>query len=108
MLDAACEVGLEVPRDLSVVGFDNVPESVLSRPALTTVAQPIQEMGYQALTMLLALPGREVEEHVVLPTELVLRGSTAPPRVHPTAASSTVASRSSSRRTSGRKPQSTA
>ena len=84
VLDAAGELGLDVPRDVSVVGFDNVPESVLSRPALTTVAQPIQLMGHQALTMLIAqLDGEPVDDHVVLPTELVLRGSTARYRDRP-------------------------
>ena len=84
VLDAAAHVGLSVPRELSVVGFDNVPESVLSRPTLTTVAQPIQQMGHRALTMLVAqLNGEAVEEHVILPTELVLRGSTALCPDHP-------------------------
>lgn len=88
VLDAAAAAGVRVPAELSVVGFDNVPESVLSRPALTTVAQPLQEMGHRALTMLLAqLRGEQVDDHVVLPTELVLRDSTAH-RPHPVAAGS--------------------
>jgi LacI family transcriptional regulator len=73
----ARELGLGVPDDLSVVGFDNVPESALSEPPLTTVEQPIQRMGYEAVRMLVAQiedPTRE-PERVVLPTRLVARGS---------------------------------
>ena len=70
-------LGLVVPDDLSVVGFDNVPESALSEPPLTTVDQSIQRMGFEAVRMLLDLiedPAREPEQ-VVLPTRLVVRGS---------------------------------
>jgi LacI family transcriptional regulator len=81
VLTAAAELGLDVPGDLSVVGFDNVPESVMSEPALTTIEQPIQLMGRRALEMLLALlAGSEVAERVTLPTRLVQRRSTAAPR----------------------------
>lgn len=75
---AARELGLSVPDDLSVVGFDNVPESALCRPPLTTVDQPIREMGHRAISMLIALiNGDEVERtHVTLDTGLVVRSST--------------------------------
>lgn len=72
---------LRVPEDLSVVGFDNVPESALCEPPLTTVDQSIQQMGYEAVRMLIGL----IEEpttppaQVVLPTRLVERGSCRPP-----------------------------
>ncbi|WP_036194648.1 LacI family DNA-binding transcriptional regulator [Nocardioides aequoreus] len=84
-LDVAAELGLDVPRDLSVVGFDNVPESALCDPPLTTISQPMQQMGAEAVTMLLGLlaAGEEAEPaspaHVQLPTGLVVRSSTAPP-----------------------------
>ncbi|HLV03355.1 LacI family DNA-binding transcriptional regulator [uncultured Georgenia sp.] len=80
-IDAARDVGLRVPQDLSVVGFDDVPEAVAATPPLTTVAQPIQQMGAEAIGLLVELvAGREVAtEHVRLPTRLVERGSTAPP-----------------------------
>jgi LacI family transcriptional regulator len=80
-LDAAAELGLSVPGDLSVVGFDNIPESALSEPALTTVDQHIQQLGFHAMQMLVRLiRGEPVERtHVTLPTELVVRGSTARP-----------------------------
>lgn len=81
----AHELGLEVPTDLSVIGFDNVPESALTQPPLTTVDQSIQSLGYEAVRTLIALiehPDlrREAPEHVALPTKLVVRRSTAEPR----------------------------
>ncbi|MGI5129795.1 LacI family DNA-binding transcriptional regulator [Pseudonocardia sp. CA-107938] len=80
-IDVALTLGLDVPRDLSVVGFDNVPESALCRPALTTVEQPLQLMGQRAVEMLLAvLAGdRLATSQLRLPTRLVARDSTAAP-----------------------------
>jgi LacI family transcriptional regulator len=74
--------GLAIPDDVSIVGFDNVPESALATPALTTVEQPIRQMGVEAVRILTALfedPMRE-PERVVLPTRLVVRRSSGPPR----------------------------
>ncbi len=75
---AAGELGLSVPEDLSVVGFDNVPESALCTPPLTTVDQPIREMGHRAISLLVSLiGGAEIgETHVTLATGLVVRRST--------------------------------
>ena len=69
-----------MPEDLSVIGFDNVPESVLCRPSLTTIAQPLHDIGVTALRMLVELlAGREpTPGHVCLPTHLVVRDSTGP------------------------------
>lgn len=80
VMDAAASLGLSIPQDLSVVGFDNVPESALISPPLTTVAQPIQQMGSEAITLLIRLLNGEVVEkdHIRLPTALVQRGSTRP------------------------------
>jgi LacI family transcriptional regulator len=80
-LEVARELGLDVPRRLSVVGFDNIPESALTEPPLTTVEQPIRRMGQDAAAMLLALvSGEDVADlHRTLDTALVLRASTAPP-----------------------------
>lgn len=78
-VEVALDLGLRVPEDVSVVGFDNVPESALSRPPLTTVAQPMQRMGREAVELLLHLldgSGEERTTHVRLPTELVARAST--------------------------------
>jgi LacI family transcriptional regulator len=80
----ARELGLDVPGDLSVIGFDNVPESVLSDPPLTTIDQSVQEMGYLAVRTLVDLiedPSREPQQ-VILPTRLVVRQSSGPARAN--------------------------
>jgi LacI family transcriptional regulator, galactose operon repressor len=78
---AARGLGLTVPDDLSVIGFDNVPESALASPPLTTIMQPLQQMGAEALLLLVDLiAGVERETHVRLPTELVVRASCTSPR----------------------------
>jgi LacI family transcriptional regulator len=79
-IEVARQSGLAVPGGLSVIGFDDVPEAAAATPPLTTVRQPIQQMGAAAVTMLVALldgqtPG---STHVRLPTTLVVRGSTGP------------------------------
>ncbi|WP_407344148.1 LacI family DNA-binding transcriptional regulator [Pengzhenrongella phosphoraccumulans] len=76
-MDVARELGRVVPDDLSVIGFDNVPESALTTPPLTTISQPIQRMGFEAMRLIIDLiDGREVlEPHRRLPTALVERGS---------------------------------
>ncbi|GAB2733636.1 LacI family DNA-binding transcriptional regulator [Amycolatopsis magusensis] len=77
-VEVANELGLRVPEDLSVVGFDNIPESVLCVPPLTTVEQPIREMGRRAIQLLIPLINGEQPEptHVTLDTRLVVRQST--------------------------------
>jgi LacI family transcriptional regulator len=78
---AAQARGLTVPDDLSVVGFDDIPDATLGTPSLTTVRQPLQAMGEAAMRMLLEiLEGKEHSQHVRMDTELVVRASTAPPR----------------------------
>ena len=80
VLEIAAELGLRVPEDLSVVGFDNVPEAANAVPALTTVAQPLHQMGAEAVRLLLGLlAGSTDEVHLLLPATLVVRASTAPP-----------------------------
>lgn len=69
--------GLRVPQDLSVVGFDDVPEAALADPPLTTVRQPIEEKGRAAARLIFEGGGPRTE---VLGVELVVRGSTAAPR----------------------------
>lgn len=78
VIETALELGLRVPDDLSVVGFDNIAESALCTPPLTTVQQPIREMGHRALTLLVQLINREEpgDTHITLGTELVVRHST--------------------------------
>jgi LacI family transcriptional regulator len=79
-VEVAQTLGLKVPDDLSVVGFDNVPESALIDPPLTTIDQSIQQMGFEAVRLLVATiedPSRPAV-HVTLPTELVVRQSCRP------------------------------
>ena len=79
-MEVARELGLRVPEDLSVVGFDNMPESALTVPSLTTVSQPLHQMGAEALRMVVdLLEGRPRDAHLRLPTSLVVRGSTRAP-----------------------------
>lgn len=75
----AAERGLRVPQDLSVVGFDDIPEAASSRPGLTTVHQSLHEMGASAVRVLLDMLRGAEPEHIRMPAELVVRGSTAPP-----------------------------
>lgn len=80
VMDVAYEMGLRVPHDLSVVGFDDIPEAASATPRLTTIHQPLQEMGARAFLMLLKiLDGHDAETHVRLPSRLVVRKTTAPP-----------------------------
>jgi LacI family transcriptional regulator len=82
VLEAARLLGVRVPRDLSVVGFDDVPQAAQSHPPLTTVRQPLEQMGRSAVNTLLALLAGidPVAPIITFPTELVVRGSTAAPR----------------------------
>lgn len=78
--EAVRQRGLRVPNDVSVIGFDDLPEARWSSPPLTTVRQPLSEMGMLAARTVLRLAqGEEVESpRVELATELVVRHSTAP------------------------------
>ncbi|MEV5898460.1 substrate-binding domain-containing protein [Streptomyces sp. NBC_00015] len=79
---ALTERGLRVPYDVSVVGFDDLPESRWATPALTTVRQPLAEMAATGLRLLLRMMDGEHPEgtRTELSTRLVERASTAPPR----------------------------
>jgi LacI family transcriptional regulator len=81
VLRAARERGLRVPDDLSVVGFDDVDNAAMVTPALTTVHQPLEEMGRMAVSLLMRLIEQQPLEavHIELATRLVIRESTAPP-----------------------------
>ena len=78
---AAREAGIDIPGDLSVVGFDDLPEVGWLMPSLTTIRQPIQEMARTALQLILARSSEEVSgsDRVELSTTLVVRQSTAAP-----------------------------
>ena len=80
-LQAAHARELRVPEDLSIVGFDDTIEAAIVTPALTTVRQPLAEMGRMAVSLLTRLLENQRFEalHVELATRLVVRDSTAPP-----------------------------
>lgn len=80
-IKAARARGLRVPQDLSVVGFDDSEYATIVSPALTSVRQPLAEMGRTAVSLLTRLLDRQRFEtlHVELATRLVVRDSTAPP-----------------------------
>ena len=80
VLRAAKETGFQVPRDLSIIGFGDVPMASMTDPPLTTVREPFQEMGYRAADMLFKiLEGKKpARRNITLPVELVIRNSTAP------------------------------
>jgi len=81
VMSALLAQGRRVPTDVSVVGFDDVPEAAYFSPALTTVAQDFAALG--ALTMqrvLIAVEDSDSPgESLPLPTRLIIRESTAPP-----------------------------
>jgi LacI family transcriptional regulator len=80
LYEAIRQRGLRVPDDISVVGFDDLPEARWSSPPLTTVRQPLSEMGTLAARTVLRLArGEQVENpRIELATDLVVRTSTAP------------------------------
>jgi len=80
VLRAATELGLRVPEDLSVVGFDDIDISHHTNPPLTTVHQAIREKGESAVRVLLAVVERRDPrpQHIRLETRLIVRGSTGP------------------------------
>jgi LacI family transcriptional regulator len=81
IIAAAADRGLRVPEGLSVTGFDDVDLAQATTPKLTTVRQPLEEMGRMAVSLLIRLLERHQLDalHVELATELVVRGSTARP-----------------------------
>jgi LacI family transcriptional regulator len=74
------DAGVRVPEDVSVVGFDDVPIAVFSNPALTTVRQPLEEMGrIAARTLIDRIEKRaEFQPEIVIEPELIVRNSTGP------------------------------
>ncbi len=78
-LHAAQDLGFRVPQDLSVVGFDDLPVAAAARPALTTVRQPLRQMGEVAVRLLVELAGGGAPElPPPFPTGLVVRESSGP------------------------------
>ena len=80
-MEAARARGLDVPRDLSLVSFDDTPIVRFTHPPLTAVVQPIAEVSARAVELIIAdqLDGDVPADPIVIPAGLALRGSTAPP-----------------------------
>ncbi|MBM9622566.1 LacI family DNA-binding transcriptional regulator [Streptomyces zhihengii] len=76
---AARRLGLRVPADLSVTGFDDLALATALEPELTTVRLPAEEIGRRGMAALLAVLGDRPPQQDSLPVELVVRGSSAPP-----------------------------
>ena len=77
-INAAKKLGLRVPDDVSVIGFDNIEASLMCDPQLTTVDQPAEEIGYQSCELLIErLLGEDIiPRHIRLETEIIVRQST--------------------------------
>ena len=70
--------GRRIPEDVAVVGFDDIPAAAITHPPLTTIRQPLYEMGRTAATMVMAaVRGEPIARRVELPTSLVVRASSA-------------------------------
>jgi LacI family repressor for deo operon, udp, cdd, tsx, nupC, and nupG len=77
------DAGLSVPGDISVIGFDDIVSAAYQRPSLTTVRQPLREMGREGAQILLDLianPGKQYPAEVIMQPELIVRESTGPAR----------------------------
>ena len=81
LMHAVRDAGLEIPRDVSIVGFDDIPEAAHFWPPLTTVRQDFAELGRRCVALLLGdiddLRGTSTARHRSSP-ELIVRGSTGP------------------------------
>lgn len=77
-LRAATDRGLRVPEDLAIAGFDNMYASLITNPPLTTVSQPVQEIGQTAVDILLdqITKPNQTPKQAILPVELLTRQST--------------------------------
>lgn len=82
VMDAVRNRGLNIPDDISIIGFDDIPQAELIRPALTTIRQPLEQMGRMATQMLLdkLKTPDQLTNRIELPTELVVRSSTSIPK----------------------------
>jgi len=91
VIAAVREAGLRVPKDISVIGFDDIPMAEQFHPALTTVRQPFQQMASSAVNTLLAqISGIDAaSQRITFPAELVVRDSTGKAPVEQQRASAT-------------------
>ncbi|MBW7461120.1 substrate-binding domain-containing protein, partial [Paenibacillus sepulcri] len=80
-LQAAREAGVAVPAELSIIGFDNTILSTVTNPALTTIAQPMEQMVKLVFELLISNLGDKasLKQRIVMQPELILRESTSKP-----------------------------
>jgi len=84
LVQAAYALGLAVPEDISIVGFDDAPTASMMHPSLTTVRQPLEELGAAAMHALIAqINGDAGAPHIQFETELIIRKSTTSPKEDP-------------------------
>lgn len=78
VMEAVRDRGLRIPDDVSIIGFDDIPQAASVYPPLTTIRQPLAEMGATATRMLLELINNpdQPAQRIELPTELIVRAST--------------------------------
>ena len=79
-LRAASERGFHIPNDISIIGFDDIPQSAFTIPALTTIRQPKLEMGCRGAELLLDLINKKKRRHTPespLDVQLIIRESTS-------------------------------
>lgn len=74
---AIVEAGKRIPEDISVIGFDGIEMSDYYNPSITTISQPMKELAQESIHILFdVIKGRASNKHIVLPAELIVRGST--------------------------------
>lgn len=79
-LQAAAGHKLQVPRNVSIIGFDDLFFAAYTQPPLTTIRQPMRKMGCQAAEFLLKLlAGKQCDGTIAIEGQLIVRSSTAPP-----------------------------
>jgi LacI family transcriptional regulator len=78
ILHEALRLGKKIPEDVQIIGYDDIPQSSLSYPALSTIRQPAYEMGREAAALLIKLIKKEkdIDTTVQLPVELIQRNTT--------------------------------
>jgi len=81
-MKAAKRLGLSIPEDLSLVGYDDIVLSEYTNPPLTTISQDKYQMGYEAAKLLTSMLKNDdglVQKKTTLDNRLIVRGTTAPP-----------------------------
>jgi len=72
------DVGIIIPKDLSIVGFDNIEGDLYQDPPLSTMSVPKIDMGQEALQLIVQMLSKKIKQHkkILIPVELIVRGST--------------------------------